>query len=180
MKVLDTIGLARDVGGIPLRKIIECNSDDAFLGEMDFTSLRDRYGFSPIGIRRFVLQQRLRDAAVRQDVPVFQGWELDHVRETQDAVVAVAKDKREIAASFVIGCDGIHSATRRLVLQKHGRSELAADHTGQVAVCAFVFGQAWPLSLIGVIDRWTMPNSQRCCSWPRPRVVWGWKVCWIL
>lgn len=132
--MLNTVGLACDVGGVALQKIIEHNSEGTVLGERDQTSLNVRYGFSAIGIRRFVLQQQLRDAAIQQGITVLQGWELDHVHERQDAVVAVAKDKREVSASFIVGCDGTHSVTRRLVLQKHGRSELAADHTGQVSV----------------------------------------------
>ena len=86
---------------------------------------------------RSVLQKRLRDEAARQDIPIHQDWELRDMQQSADGVKATSTDGREISASFAIGCDGLHAVTRKLVLQKHSMSELAADSTGLVMVRTF-------------------------------------------
>lgn len=80
------------------------------------------------------MQKRLRDEASRQGVVIHQDWEVSGFRETTDVITAFAKDGRQISASFAIGCDGLHSITRKYVLRQHGSSEVAADSTGLVMV----------------------------------------------
>ena len=67
-----------------------------------------------------------------------EGWELEDVHETADGVVAISKDGRKIEAAFLCGCDGLHSATRKIVLRRHGMPELPADFTGLVMVSLLV------------------------------------------
>lgn len=79
----------------------------------------------------------MRDEARRQSIVIHQGWELQELHETEDGITAVAKDGRKISGSFAVGCDGLHSATRKCVLQKHDVSELPADNTGLVMVSTY-------------------------------------------
>lgn len=116
---------------------MEFTSNGEKLGTWDQSHLAEEYGFSAFAIRRSELQQRLRDAALQQGITIHQDWELSDLRETENDITAVAKDGRQLIASFAIGCDGLHSNTRKYVLQQHGLAEVAADSTGLVMVSAF-------------------------------------------
>ena len=132
MKVLSVIGL--NDFGVSFQKGIESTSAGEYLGTFDQAYFAERYGFRACGVARSVLQKRLRDEAARQDIPIHQDWELQDLQQSADGVKATSTDGREVSASFAIGCDGLHAVTRKLVLQKHSMSELAADSTGLVMV----------------------------------------------
>ena len=135
MKVLSVIGL--NDFGVPFPKGTESTSAGEYLGTFDQTYFAERYGFRACGVARSVLQKRLRDEAARQGIPVHQGWELQELQQDADGIKATSTDGREISASFALGYDGLHSVTRRLVLQNHSVSEPAADSTGVVMVSTF-------------------------------------------
>jgi salicylate hydroxylase len=132
LKVLAAVGL--EFADRSIEKCAEYTSGGELLGGFDFSSLREKYGFPSFGMRRAVLLQRLKDHAGRQGVQVLEGWELQDTRESENGIIAVAKDGREIEASFLVGCDGLRSATRSLICQRHGMHSLAADYTGLVMV----------------------------------------------
>lgn len=133
--MLSLLGLAQPTA--PWREGAEYTSDGELLGTWDQSYFSEEYGFPSFAIRRSELQQRLRDEASRQGILIHQGWELVELRETTDDITAFAKDGRQISASFAIGCDGLHSMTRKHVLHEHGLSEVTADSTGLVMVGSF-------------------------------------------
>lgn len=126
------LGLAQPT--VLFREGAEHTSDGEKLGSFDQSYFVNEYGHGSFAIRRSELQKRLRDEAYRQGVVIHEGWELESLYETEKDITAVAKDGRKISASFVIGCDGLHSMTRKHVLHKHGMSEVPADDTGLVMV----------------------------------------------
>lgn len=132
LKVLSTLGLAQPT--IPFREGVEHTSSGEILGTFDQSYFEQEYGFASFAIRRSDLQRRLRDEAQRQGIDIHQNWELETLQDTEDGVIATARDGRTISASFAIGCDGLHSKTRKYVLEQHGVSELRADDTGLAMV----------------------------------------------
>lgn len=140
LKVLDTIGLA-DIGKA-CQNIKDYNSEGEYLGGLDVSYAREQYRFLPIFVRRGVLLQRLKDEAVRQGVQIHEDWELQEIHDTDNGVVATAKDGRSLTASFLLGCDGLHSTTRKIINAKHGISEPAANSTGQLSVGLHSFHHA--------------------------------------
>jgi len=154
LKVLATIGLE-----FAEREIEECaeyTSAGDRLGGYDFSSLPEKYGFSSFGMRRAVLLERLKDHAVRHGVQVLEGWELQDTRELENLIVAIAKDGREIEASFLVGCDGVRSATRSLICQRHGIPQLPAEYTGLVAVGTLNTALR---AILTTADWWIQSNS---------------------
>lgn len=127
---MSLLGLAQPT--VPWREGAEFTSDGEQLGTWDQSYFSEEYGFSSFAIRRSELQRRLRDEVCRQGITIHQDWEVSELRETTDDIIAFAKDGRQVSASFAIGCDGLHSMTRKYVLREHGSSEVAADSTGLV------------------------------------------------
>lgn len=134
IKVLSAIGLEKQPGTISWIEGAEYTSTGELLGTFDQSYFKDEYGFSSFGVRRSDLQQRSRQEAMRQGIPIYQGWELETLQDAGDSITATAKDGRRVTASLVIGCDGLHSKTRQYVLGKHDINELHADNTGLVMV----------------------------------------------
>ena len=60
--------------------------------------------------------------------------QLKEIIESEAQVVAIAKDGRPETGNFLIGCDGIKSVTRSLLLAQHGLSQEAASYTGLTQV----------------------------------------------
>lgn len=138
MRVLSTIGQAQTPRA--WREGLEFSSDGEHLGGFDQSYFREKYGFPSFGIRRTELRRQLMDCAIEEGVTFHEGWELDDVRELDSGVLAIAKDGREVEASFLVGCDGLHSAIRKWICKKHGVPEPPADYTGLVTVSADLNG----------------------------------------
>lgn len=132
LKVLGSLGLTDIM--VPWEAQTEWTAEDRKLWEVDLTYVREQYGYPTGGVRRSTMLQRLADSAIANGIDVNWGWELNDIRETDNGVVAQSKDGREVTGSFLVGCDGIHSRTRALVLKKHGISDLPADFKRMVQV----------------------------------------------
>jgi FAD-dependent urate hydroxylase len=66
-------------------------------------------------LKRADLYRALRDEAVRRDAHVEYGKRLVDAEATPDGVVALFEDGTEEAGDLLIGADGIHSRTRRII-----------------------------------------------------------------
>jgi FAD-dependent urate hydroxylase len=66
-------------------------------------------------LKRADLYRALRDEAVRRDAHVEYGKRLVDAEATPDGVVALFEDGTEDAGDLLIGADGIHSRTRRII-----------------------------------------------------------------
>lgn len=139
MKVLNKAGVARDLldGTVPWLLWNEYTSDGEYLGGPGSTmpgQWIDKYGWPGIGVSRTKIQLHLRDIALRAGIEYHQGWRLKDVRETEDGIIAISEDGQEIEASFIIGCDGLKSATREALLTKKGIENKDPDFTGIAVV----------------------------------------------
>ncbi|MGB4137717.1 MAG: FAD-dependent monooxygenase [Microbacterium sp.] len=66
-------------------------------------------------MRRADLYAVLRDRAVAQGIPLSYGKELVDAVDTGDGVVATFRDGTTAQGDILVGCDGVHSPTRRLI-----------------------------------------------------------------
>src|SRR5215213_6613861 len=66
-------------------------------------------------LKRSDLYRALRDEAVRRGVRVEYGKRFVDAETTPDGVVALFEDDTEAAGDLLIGADGIHSRTRRII-----------------------------------------------------------------
>lgn len=82
----------------------------------------------------------LKNALLTQGVDVREGWELSDIKEDEDSVTAYFNGGRSVTGSFLIGCDGIKSASRTILLRMKGISEGPPSYTGltQVSIHAIL------------------------------------------
>jgi FAD-dependent urate hydroxylase len=109
LAVLDTLEVRDEVeeAGTPTTAIAFYNHRGKKLGENPERTVL---------LKRGILNRTLRAAAVRRGVPVEFGKRLTGVEVTpRHTAVARFEDGTEAEGDFLIGCDGIHSATRRSV-----------------------------------------------------------------
>ncbi|GHF29171.1 FAD-dependent oxidoreductase [Streptomyces mashuensis] len=89
-------------------------------------------GTAPRTLPRAVLHRVLREEAARRGIPLAYGRRLvDVVRGPGGKVVAVFADGSRAEGDLIIGADGLHSRTRRVLDPDAPRPR----HTGQVTVC---------------------------------------------
>jgi salicylate hydroxylase len=85
-------------------------------------------------VRRRTLNLALKNELEREQIELRERWQLRNIIEKENGVVAVAVDGRIEEGSFLIGCDGIKSVTRSLILAQHGLSPEDASFTGLAQV----------------------------------------------
>ena len=88
-------------------------------------------GYGTISVVRPALIQKCVEFAAQAGVPVKWGHALETLRQDDDGVVAVFANGAEERCSFVVGCDGLRSNTRKAIF-----GEQPADYTGIATVRA--------------------------------------------
>lgn len=95
----------------------------------------ERYGQPVCGVERTVLNLALKDELSNAGIKVREGWKLKNIIETESGIEAISEDGQLERGSFLIGCDGIKSVSRSLILAKHGLPEETVSNTGLIQVC---------------------------------------------
>lgn len=117
MDVLKTLGIHDEVAGhgFPSTRMEFFGGGGKALGSMEMHS-RQGGDVTPIVIRRALLNRALREAAERRGIKVRFGRKLLDVRDDGgEGVTARFEDGTEASGAFLLGCDGIHSRTRRSI-----------------------------------------------------------------
>lgn len=86
------------------------------MGTTDLTSWsKERTGFGYLRIRRTSLMEVFYDAAKVAGIPIHFGKRLESITESSEGSVTVTfSDGTTDTGDFLLGCDGIHSAVRKL------------------------------------------------------------------
>lgn len=131
--MLGLVGLASKVetDSWPLEGFEDRTADGTVLGSSEAPrSFKEKYSQPAMGVRRTELNLKLKQMLIDLDVDVREGWELEDIEETDDGVTAHFNGGRSAAGSFLIGCDGIKAASRKILLRKQGLSEGQPPSTG--------------------------------------------------
>lgn len=161
--MLDLVGLANDIKieSTPLEALWDATATGHVLGQSsapnDFTK---KYYQPATGIRRTTLVQMLKDMLLDLDVEVREGWELIDIEETEGSVTAFFNGNRSVTGSFLVGCDGIKSASRRSLLKIPGLSVGSPIYTGLTQVCSPENSPSTRILTLQ-IDCWYIRDS--CC-----------------
>ncbi|GJE95018.1 FAD/NAD(P)-binding domain-containing protein [Phanerochaete sordida] len=122
-------GLVERLDGWPIDNMLfysDLPADRGVLAQNDVPAqLRARYGPGFLGIRRPAVLRALVAHAAAAGVPVRWGHKLVGLEQRDDAVTVRFANGAEDSASFVVGCDGLHSNTRVCLF-----GESPADFTG--------------------------------------------------
>ncbi|KIK98665.1 hypothetical protein PAXRUDRAFT_133752, partial [Paxillus rubicundulus Ve08.2h10] len=131
LRVLSLIpGLVEKIPGQPPHGQIHCSSLDGFeevLVDEDFSTMTQLFGFPLIGARRPEFHRLLIETAQQYGIDVVWGHQAIDFEQGDGEVHVKFANETSDTASFVVGCDGLHSDTRTALF---GREN--ADFTGLV------------------------------------------------
>jgi salicylate hydroxylase len=137
LKVLSLVGLADFASSSAphLAQFCDRSADGTEIGTSDIPlTFQEQYGQPGVGVKRTALNLALKNALIKENINVIEGWKLDQVIEQEDHVVAISSTGDEIEGSFLIGCDGIKAVSRTLTLAKHNMPQEKASYTGLTQV----------------------------------------------
>ena len=90
--------------------------DEGLLGDNDVpANIRQVFGHSMRGIRRTELIKLLVDTAEAQEIPIRWDHRLTDIEQSDEGVKAVFANGFIDHGAFLVGCDGLHSATRKVL-----------------------------------------------------------------
>lgn len=119
LRVLGQLGVVERVraSGFPCPSMIFRNARGKAIGRMDDARSAQREGLGTVIIKRGLLHQALRDEAIRRGIPFEWGKRLESVEiDARGRALARFSDGSEASGDVLLGCDGIHSRTRRAIL----------------------------------------------------------------
>ncbi|PYH70922.1 FAD-dependent oxidoreductase [Aspergillus vadensis CBS 113365] len=120
----------------PLQALWHGTASGKTLGHSTLPSTyTNRYTQPASGIKRSVLNLHLKATLQKHGVPLYEGYQLENIHENAHQVTAYFTNGESMTGSFLIGCDGIKSSTRKLLLsQKAGIVEGPPTFTGLIQV----------------------------------------------
>lgn len=136
-----------------LEELCDRNFGGENLGVSDLPSkFLLKYGQPACGMKRTAINLALKDALKAANILVYEGWKLMDIVEDEDSVTAISESNEKVIGSFLVGCDGIKSVSRLVILKNHCIEEKEASYTGLTQTAGM---SPTPLSLI---SRQTMLN----------------------
>jgi 2-polyprenyl-6-methoxyphenol hydroxylase-like FAD-dependent oxidoreductase len=108
------VDAARAADGVPIPRMVMSSGTGKRLGEVT-NGVRLPDGTVSVCVRRGMLQRVLREAALRRGIPVTFGARLESYEVTPDGIAARFADGTRASGDILVGADGIHSRTRRIL-----------------------------------------------------------------
>ncbi|KAH8777358.1 hypothetical protein F5883DRAFT_517743 [Diaporthe sp. PMI_573] len=134
LKVLNLVGSLPDrllQNGPAVLELCDYKASGEVLGRSDIpTEFAERYGQPAVGVKRTLITSWLREVAIENGIEVRDGWKLEQIQETDDSVTAVFEGGKSESGCFLVGCDGLKAATRRLLLARSGVEDGEPSFTG--------------------------------------------------
>ncbi|KAK1245439.1 hypothetical protein MKX08_005068 [Trichoderma sp. CBMAI-0020] len=156
LKVFNMIGVADAIKAesLPLKALWDAKASGEVLGQSDLPStFADKYQQPAAGIRRTSLNLLLKNKVLEEGIEVREGWGLVDIQEHDDSVTATFSNGESVTGSFLIGCDGIKSAARTILLKQRGVEEGAPSFTG-LTQTAFLSETPGPLQELAAMRNW--------------------------
>ena len=116
VNVLKTLDVEEDIrnAGNYCSNMVFQNHKDEIVAEFNPNEDQKRYGSDGIIIKRGLFQKILRQQAESHNIKIEWGKKLVNIK-TSDKIIAEFADGTTVQGDFVIGCDGIHSQTRKII-----------------------------------------------------------------
>jgi 2-polyprenyl-6-methoxyphenol hydroxylase-like FAD-dependent oxidoreductase len=117
LEIFESLGLLKPflAAGVKQR-VARLHSGGSVLGEIDLSICGSRYGFN-IGISEEVTESILTEYLHQQGGKVIRSSRLLELEDHEDGLVAtIQRDgaTEQVSVRWVVGCDGLHSTTRKL------------------------------------------------------------------
>ncbi|QMW06152.1 FAD-dependent monooxygenase [Spirosoma foliorum] len=91
------------------------NAKNKNIGEIDNVNQKELYGAETVQLKRGVLNKTIREVATANGINIELGKKLISIQQNEPSATAFFEDGTSATADFIIGCDGIHSATRKSI-----------------------------------------------------------------
>ncbi len=115
LEVFESLGILEPLLATGVKqRAARVHSAGCVLGEIDLSICGSRYGFN-IGISEEVTESILNAYLERKGGKVVRGAKLVKLEDRNDSVLATIErigETEHLTANWVVGCDGVHSATR--------------------------------------------------------------------
>lgn len=137
LKVLSLVGLSSPITSSVrnLEAILDFTWEGQAIGGTELpVTWKETYGQPACGVKRSVLNLALKGALKRAGIPLLEGWKLAQINESTDSVTAISASGQQETGSFLLGCDGIRSGARKILLEQRGVREMEPVFTGLVQV----------------------------------------------
>lgn len=134
MRVLEELGVDRRIRqeGCEMRVMSFRSGSGKWLGNIGGQDEEPQ----GVTVKRGVLHRVLREEARRQGIPVEPGKRLVNLRMSAERVTALFQDGSSANGDILVGCDGIHSKTRSILLP----NAPSPSYTGLVSFGGFAHG----------------------------------------
>jgi 2-polyprenyl-6-methoxyphenol hydroxylase-like FAD-dependent oxidoreductase len=109
------------------------NAKNKNIGEIDTANQNELYGAETVQLKRSLLNKAIREVAIANGIKIELGKKLKSISQTEDSATAFFEDGTSATADFIIGCDGIHSVTRKSLFP----NEPALSYTGLLSTGGF-------------------------------------------
>ncbi|KAI0044896.1 FAD/NAD(P)-binding domain-containing protein [Auriscalpium vulgare] len=138
LKVLSQIrGLVRSLPGKELERLRSYSTleeDPGLLGEnLVPSSMPSEYGIGMRGIKRTELHHALVHAAEVHGITIHWGHTLVSLEQSTDTVKGTFADGSSDSGTFLVGCDGLHSATRIALFGSEPATFTGLTQTGGIS-----------------------------------------------
>ncbi len=128
------------------------NAKNKCIGSIDNSRQQKMYGAATIQLKRGQLNKQVREAAIKKGIHIQFGKKLTNLTQHNNMVTAFFEDGTNITTDFLIGCDGIHSATRKSIfpgaprlcytgLLSTGGFSVPGDMEGLAGSIRMIFGE---------------------------------------
>ena len=120
VNILKTLGIEDKIrkNGHQCKTSIFKNHNGKPIAEVNESQYGKKYGTTSIVIKREAFQKTMREEAESRGIKIEWGKKLTDITTSTDnhTVTAYFENGSEVSGVCVIGCDGIHSKTRRIIL----------------------------------------------------------------
>ncbi|KAI0675067.1 FAD/NAD-P-binding domain-containing protein [Trametes maxima] len=135
LRVLSLVpGLVDKIVGGHIQQIVQYSALPEDPGELTHSDAPGRLAaegrLGMLGVRRTAFHRTLLEHAEASGIPIFFGHQLVSFVETIDSVVVSFANGKTDSASFLVGCDGLHSNTRECLFGKQEPAFTGLVQTG--------------------------------------------------
>ncbi|KAI0790626.1 hypothetical protein C8Q75DRAFT_716562 [Abortiporus biennis] len=136
--ILDKIhGLLESLEGCAIERFLmfsEVPEDAGILADSDAPSkMKEKFGHSILSVKRTTFHRQLVEAAQKAGVEVVFGHRLVSLKQDDNSVTVTFANGNTATASFVVGCDGLHSDTRISLFGKEEPSYTGLAQCGGIS-----------------------------------------------
>lgn len=137
LRLLHRLGLYDEVlaRGVETSDLVLHSLKGSVLGNVDMTSWsKPQTGFGFLRVRRSELMKVLYEAAEKAGIQIHYSKSIVGFEENDQGITATFSDGTVETADFLLGCDGIHSAVRKIYVDP----EISPEYSGMSSIFSLI------------------------------------------